>query len=627
MLAVGGLLLVLLSGPELAPTTSSLETAGGVAERLDAKISATWQLAHGTVTALPVCDDATFLRRVWLDLTGRVPPAAEVSKLLRAKAPLDRAALVNRLLDAPEFATYWGRQWSEYLLGRRPFEEGEFSGRGLQRFLRESLAKRTPYNQIVQELITAEGAMDETGAVNFLLRYQAEPTPVAGAVSQKILGLSLQCAECHDHPHAAWKQVDFWGLSAFFARLRRMNPANPKPNEQFSAVIERPRGEFLVVDKKGTPDPQGNFPTRTVMPQFPGVYRREILNSRRTALAAWITAPENPYFARHAVNQTWKRLFEDPLVLSFDPPLNPVAAAGSATPLPTTTVEKPLRSPPSGESNSSKPADPTVATKPAPTPGVAEKPRKLPPAGAARTPITAATESNTPATNVAASTVAPLTAVEVDRLRSAMHQEILEILRDDFVRSGFDFQRLLTVICLSETYQRSSGSDDDDSTRPGAAPSSASALTPQSEEALYARRKVRPLNADQLHGSLGQAFGYFHDENDHRLAKLTDEEFTQDIPANSFGTESQSLGRALALYNGEHLRGAVDFAAESLIRSFGDAAGPDHLQQLFLALLSRPPTIAELDLFLELAGHDIPQRGLEDAAWMILNSAEFLTNH
>jgi len=127
--------------------------------------------------------------------------------------------------------------------------------------------------------------------------------------------------------------------------------------------------------------------------------------------------------------------------------------------------------------------------------------------------------------------------------------------------------------------------------------------------------------------SLGQAFGFYQDDNDHRLAQLTDEEFTYDVPVNSFGSEPQSLGRALSFFNGEHVRGAVDVAAQSLLRIHGDAAGPAHIQRLFLCLLSRPPKAEELDAMFDLAGEDIPQRGLEDATWVILNSAEFQTNH
>lgn len=536
------LVLGLLVGSEPEKAVTSSTDAASSAHQLEARIAEGWAREKDKVQPTAVCDDATFLRRVWLDLAGHVPPFAEADKLAKSGKPLDRAAVIEKLLDSPEFAAYWSRQWAEYLLGQRPFDQPEFSGRKLQQFLRESLRAKRDYAQIATDLISAEGAMDESGAVNFLLRYNADPTPLAGAVSQKFLGLTLHCAECHDHPHAAWKQSDFWGLSAFFARLRRMNPANPQPNEQFAAVLERPRGELLVIDKKGKPDDQGNFPTRTVMPQFPGAARREIAPARREALTAWLTAPNNPYFARHFVNQVWKRLVGAPLALTFDP-------------APTSSKR---------DNDGSK-------------------------------------------------------AATVDAVGEKLNAAILEHLRSDFVASSFDIRRLITVIVLSDTYQRS-GFNSTETT-----PSEQRQL--QREQDLFARGRARPLSADQVHLSLGQAFGFYQDDNDHRLAKLTDEEFTYDVPVENFGAEPQSLRRSLALFNGDHVRGAVDVAAQSLLRIHGDAAGPAHIQRLFLCLLSRLPTADELDAMLDLAGEDIPQRGLEDATWVILNSAEFQTNH
>lgn len=532
------LLLGLFADPGAAAPAVDLNAA---VVKLDTAVAAGWKNEQA-IRPASRCDDATFLRRVWLDLAGRVPPFVDADRLSKSNQPLDRAAVVDKLLASPEFASYWSLKWAEYLLGQRPFDTAEFSGRKLQQFLRESIKSHRHYDQIVADLISAEGAMDEAGAVNFLLRYNADPNPLAGAVSQKFLGVSLQCAECHDHPQAAWKQTDFWGLSAFFARLRRMTPSNPAPNEQFVAVLERPRGELLVIDKKAKPDDQGNFPTRTVIPQFPGTGKREISTSRRTSLARWITDAENPYFARHAVNQTWTQLMGSPLVATLDP-------AGTST----KTAER-------------------------------------------------STEATASPTNA--------------------NTQILEQLRADFVDSGFDLHRLICVIVLSDTYQRSGP----DAVDPDQVTAERRRDMNRAQE-LFATSRTRPLSADQIHLSVGQAFSFFSDDGDRRLAQLTGEEFTYDVPVGSFGPQSQSLGRSLALFNGEHIRGAVDVAAQSLLRIHGDAAGPEHIRHLFVCLLSRLPSNEELDQFLDLAGDDVPQRGLEDAAWVILNSAEFQTNH
>lgn len=145
--------------------------------------------------------------------------------------------------------------------------------------------------------------------------------------------------------------------------------------------------------------------------------------------------------------------------------------------------------------------------------------------------------------------------------------------------------------------------------------------------ALFARARIRPLSADQLHLSLGSSLGFYYDDNDHRLAVATGEEFTYDVPRQSFSEVPASLRRSLALFNSEHVRGAADVAAESTLRVFGNAAGAEHIERLFQMLLVRKPAPEELELLLELAGGDSPKSGLEDVAWVLLNSAEFNTNH
>ena len=138
---------------------------------------------------------------------------------------------------------------------------------------------------------------------------------------------------------------------------------------------------------------------------------------------------------------------------------------------------------------------------------------------------------------------------------------------------------------------------------------------------------MRPLSADQIHLSLASASGFHNDDGDHRLAEATGEEFTYDIPVNSFGDTPASLRRSLSLFNSDHVSGAVDILAESALRVHGPSAGAEHIRRLFLTLLSREPGTEELEAFLGLAGGDSPKAGLEDVAWVLINSAEFTTNH
>ncbi len=468
--------------------------------------------------------DTEFLRRVWLDLGGRTPPVDAAAKV--HQKPLNRAELVDHLLESADYAQHWGRLWNEHFTDRRPFEQQEYDARKLAQFLTASVKNNLPYDQLIRELLMGDGFSDCTGPVNFLLRYNAEPVALAGAVSQKFLGVSLQCAECHDHPHAAWKQPDFWGLAAHFSRLRKMVNVDQSDGQYFD-VIERPRGELMIPDRKAPKDENGNVPQKTIFPQLPRQSRSPPDQPRRAVLVAWLTDPENPYVSRHVVNIVWHRLMGEKLIDNFD----------------------------------HWPAD----------------------------------AANSP------------------------QVQVLNLLADDFAAHQFDVARLIRVIVMTEAYQRSG--------RPAKTSEKANAGQSADELVGWSRARVRPLSADQLHLSIAQAFGYHFDENDFRLAEATGEEFSYDLPTNSFSATPLSVGRSVALYNGEHVRGAVEFGAEALVRLYGESAGPEHIQRLFLALLSRKPTPAELEAFQDLAGAGDIREGLQDATWVILNSTEFVTNH
>ncbi len=591
------LLCWLLPAADAVPATSrppvAEQAVSTLSRRIDERVAKA--CAAEGIEPATVCDDATFLRRVWLDLAGRVPPLEETRRLFpvddAAAVPvkLDRAAVVDGLLKSKEFAGYWGSMWVEYLTDRRPYDTQEYDGRLLLRSLRDAFAVNMPYDKLVADLIQGDGASDTSGSANFLLRYDAEPGPLAGAVGRKFLGLSIQCAECHNHPHASWTKDDFWGLAAYFGRLRRMNPNNPQEGENFVIVVERPRGELLLVDKQAKANDDGQYPMRTVFPRLPGTTRTDTSRHRRAALIEWVTSPDNPYFARHGANEIWFRLTGSRLVDTLD---------------------------------------------------------KLP------------------------------------KEDGSLAAGLLEDLRGSFVASQFDTQALIRGIVLSDTYQR--GTPEPPST-PSAAPALAKAspakvpakietakadtaksgnkpesaktepaktesvkpdavrkdapkpadgetlatksASPPSEAFRWSRASVRPLSADQLHLSLASASGYHLDDNDHRLAMATGEEFTYDQPVNSFSDTPSSLRRSLALFNSDHVRGATDVLAETTLRVHGPSAGAEHIRRLFVALLTRVPRPDELEAFLALAGGDSPKAGLEDVVWVIVNSAEFGSNH
>jgi hypothetical protein len=192
--------------------------------------------------------------------------------------------------------------------------DGNYDGRVLRQYLRDALRANRPYRAVVTELIAGEGLSDSSGPANFLLRYDAKPTDLAGAVSKQFLGVTLRCAQCHNHPHAAWKKEDFWGVAAFFARTRVLQ------GEGVTGVFEARRGELQLPDPAAKPAENRSVPMKTVVPRLPNAGTPGRAGKRRQALAAWVTADDNPYFARNAVNQVWGQLFGKPLLGSLDRP-------------------------------------------------------------------------------------------------------------------------------------------------------------------------------------------------------------------------------------------------------------------------------------------------------------------
>jgi len=250
-----------------------------------------------------LCADEEFLRRAHLDLIGVLPTAEEARKFLASRAPNKRARLVDELLERPEYADFWGLYWSDRLSNSRQFlyEKGTFF---FQQWLREAMAQNLPYDQFARDLITATGGLYEVAPTSYYpLMKKAEE--MATTTSQVFLGVSLECARCHDHPFEKWKQDDFLGLAAFFAQVRHKNRI--RQNER--ALYLDPKRELTHPKIK-----------QPVVPKFLGgePVKVEPGRDRREVLADWMTAPSNPFFAKAIVNRLWKHFLGRGLVEPVD---------------------------------------------------------------------------------------------------------------------------------------------------------------------------------------------------------------------------------------------------------------------------------------------------------------------
>ena len=251
--------------------------------------------------------DAEFLRRVHLDLTGKIPTADEVLEFLKDRSKNKREKKIDSLIGSEPYVEYWTRLWMNWLVGR-----GAISVDNLRNWVAEALAANMPYNQFVTGLVSAEGDARDNGAIEYQSSSNVDPIALTSSISRLFLGLPMQCAQCHDHKTEDWYQEDFYGIAAFFAGSRRVNVySEPEPDgsrQEISRVVTKTNGDPIRIPG-----------TETAMsPRFPdGTSYQGTSDQKRLALAEWITAEKNPYFANAIVNRIWAhfmgKAFVEPL--------------------------------------------------------------------------------------------------------------------------------------------------------------------------------------------------------------------------------------------------------------------------------------------------------------------------
>ena len=293
------------------PTHVGTKPASGVghlemADRIDALLEQQWRTAG--VEPGPRASDGEFLRRAYLDLTGVIPRVSEVREFLKDDRPDKRAQLVDRLLASPQHATHMATTWRNRILPLGVDPERGPQAIGLQKWLRTRFAKNLRYDNLVGELMLAIGG-DELGPALYFQANDLAPEKLAASASELFLGVKLECAQCHDHPFTQWSQRDFWGLAAFFARVKAPGDPNMMMMSSNYRLIDADRGEVMLPDSQ-----------EIVPPKFPlgDVATDDQRRSRRVQLALWMTSRDNPFFARAAVNWGWSHLFGLPLVDSLD---------------------------------------------------------------------------------------------------------------------------------------------------------------------------------------------------------------------------------------------------------------------------------------------------------------------
>lgn len=472
------------------------------------------------------CTDAEFLRRVSLDLIGKLPSAARTRAFLSDTDPQKRQRLIDELLEDPNYADHWAIKWGD-LIRPNPSRVGVKPVYLLDDWLRSSLRDNKPYDRMVRELLTAEGSSHEYGPVA-VWRDKREPVDAAGFISQIFLGLRLECAKCHHHPSEKWTQEDYYRMAAFFSQMKRKGqgisaPISGEPEYWWyggKGEITHPITDEVMLPKA----PDG--------PSLPYVEGQD----PRAALADWMTSSSNPFFARAIVNRLWAEMLGRGIVEPVD--------------------DFRLSNPPSNE-------------------------------------------------------------------------PLLNWLAQDFISSGFDLKHLLRRIANSGTYQRSSQAN----------------ATNTADQRHFSRSLKRRLSAEVLADAVSDVLGvrdtfsglpaearavqtWNHKLDSNFLDAFGRPNASQECPCER--ERKPSVVQALHLMNSQDLQNKISNAQGNIANlAKRGAAEPKLVSELYLAAFNRLPHADELSEALRY--FSLPgvtrQSALEDLAWSLINSAEFVFNH
>ncbi|MSR59985.1 MAG: DUF1553 domain-containing protein [Planctomycetaceae bacterium] len=264
----------------------------------------------------PICDDATFIRRVSVDIAGRLPTDQEVRDFMASGDAQKRDRLVDALVDSPGYADLFANKWNLVLRNKRRQPQDTRGTYAFFAWIRDALQENKPYDQFVREVLTASGDVSSFPPVTWY-REVAQTNEQVEDTAQLFLGLRIQCARCHHHPFEKWSQDDYYGFSAFFSRVTRKAGDNPR--------------EQRVFHNDGVASATNPRSNKALKPAGLGAPPLEIAAERdpRHLLVDWMSNKDNRFFAHALVNRYWKHFFDRGIVEPEDdmretnPPSNP----------------------------------------------------------------------------------------------------------------------------------------------------------------------------------------------------------------------------------------------------------------------------------------------------------------
>ncbi|MEX0704284.1 MAG: DUF1549 and DUF1553 domain-containing protein, partial [Planctomycetales bacterium] len=278
-----------------------------VVAAINAELRQGW--SDNEIEPSPVASDAEWVRRVYLDLAGHIPSADEVEQFTADKDPAKRSKLIERLLDSPDYVRNFTAVWTNLSIGRQT--PARVSRDGMEKFYREAFGRNRPWNDVVYDLVSAEGHYERNGAVNFLLaqlQMNDEAVQATAKTTRLFLGIQVQCTQCHDHPFNDWKQDQFWQFNSFFRQMakvdhRKYDPQSGRMVDDFSELVDRDFTGPVYFEKRS-----GEM--RVAYPQYEGQKVDPGLSTdRRAEFAKLIVQGDKPLLAQAMVNRMWGHFF------------------------------------------------------------------------------------------------------------------------------------------------------------------------------------------------------------------------------------------------------------------------------------------------------------------------------
>ncbi len=336
--------------PDEAPASTTFIS------KIDTSLQTAWK--EKNIKPVVLSSDEEFVRRIHLDLTGRIPSSNLVGSVLESKDPNKRSKLIDQLLISDEHAEYFASQWTNLFLGH---ERSRFVDRNaFQDWFESQFKQNVPWNEVASSLIDVRGSLGETPQLNWFAKQKLDAANLADDTARFFLGVQLGCARCHNHPHDEWKLEDFYGLAAFYDGLKRDKLSFTEKMKFRSAKKEREemKAKFKDEGKKILEDPKTRNEARMrvkdsleevrdilrIVQEVDGSIETEIQGQNKTypakflmdpapahlskkpleQLASWVTSAENPYFARAFVNRVWAMMMGKGFVEPVDDisPLN-----------------------------------------------------------------------------------------------------------------------------------------------------------------------------------------------------------------------------------------------------------------------------------------------------------------